>query len=251
MFNKSLIGFCGAGCLLAVGTSSAALAQMTGSIFPGSASPAPYAAATYRSYLTDRIAGQIGDLVTITVDVRMSAQKQASTKTAKDSTVKDAITQVLFPYSKDTPDTEPYMWTDPITKVTQVKTRPIIRDGWTFPFNSQGANPQMAWAGAQEFDGNGKMAQSDTMTTTIQARVIEALPNGTLRLEARRTLENGREKGDMILTGLVRREDISASNSVSSTRVADLQIRQEGSGPLSRATRKGWLTSLYEFLNPF
>ena len=55
----------------------------------------------------------------------------------------------------------------------------------------------------------------------------------------------------MILTGLVRPEDLSTTNTISSSQVADLQIIQKGKGTLTEDQRKGWLTKLYEFLDPF
>ena len=55
----------------------------------------------------------------------------------------------------------------------------------------------------------------------------------------------------MVLTGLVRPDDLSTTNTISSDNVADLQIVQKGKGTLTNDQRKGWLTKLYEFLEPF
>ena len=95
------------------------------------------------------------------------------------------------------------------------------------------------------------MKNSEATSTTIQARVIAVLPNGVLQIAARRLSKAGDEDTAMILTGLVRPEDLSTTNTISSSQVADLQIIQKGKGTLSEDQRKGWLTKLYEFLDPF
>jgi len=51
--------------------------------------------------------------------------------------------------------------------------------------------------------------------------------------------------------GVVRPEDISANNIVSSDRLADAQIRYTGSGHLADASRPGWLSQLMRTISPF
>jgi flagellar L-ring protein precursor FlgH len=75
--------------------------------------------------------------------------------------------------------------------------------------------------------------------------------NGVMRVQATRMSKAGEEDTSMILTGFVRPEDLSSSNSISSSRVAQLSILQKGKGTISENQKKGWLTKLYEFLSPF
>jgi len=81
--------------------------------------------------------------------------------------------------------------------------------------------------------------------------VIAVGPNGVLRVEATRLSKAADEDTSMVLTGLVRPEDLSSSNTISSDNVADLEILQKGKGTLTNNQRKGWLTKLYEFIEPF
>lgn len=190
----------------------------SGSIWPASGS----AGATTTLYC-DRTAASVGDLITIVVNISVSASKNQSTDTSKNASVNDTITALGYPYTDGTPD-------------------------W---YRYRNQPPLVTWNAAESWKGGGKMSNTEGFTTTIQARIVDAMPNGVLRVEARRRYEMGKEKSDLILTGLVRREDLSPANSVSSDRVADMQLTQDGKGPLSRNSRKGWLTTLYEFINPF
>ncbi len=72
-----------------------------------------------------------------------------------------------------------------------------------------------------------------------------------MQIEAVRLSKAGDEDTSMILTGLVRPEDLSTSNVVSSSNVADLRIIQKGKGTITENQKKGWLTKIYEFIEPF
>ena len=177
------------------------------------------------SICSDPIARSVGDLVTIVVDLQNIITKDQNTKTSKDTNVAGQINTLMYP-----PDASNH--------------------GWSW-YTYHGQTPQVAWNSTQSFNGGGTVANQETASTTIQARVIAVEPNGVLEVEATRLSKAGDEDTSMILTGMVRPEDLSTSNSVSSSRVADLQILQKGKGTLTNDQRKGWLTKFYEFLQPF
>lgn len=188
----------------------------SGSLWPGKAR-------VVHSIYADPVAASVGDLVTIIVNINTVSTKEQQTSTAKNASVNDTITALGYPQN----------------------------DGVFDWYRYRDLAPSAAWNAAQSFDGGGSINNRETLTTTIQARVTEVLPNGNMLVEARRQYETGKEKSTLILTGIVRREDLDGSNQVSSANVANLRIVQEGAGPLSRSQRKGWLTTLYEFISPF
>jgi flagellar L-ring protein precursor FlgH len=159
------------------------------------------------------------------VDLSNAVTKDQNTKTAKTTAVDNIINSLVYP-----PDTSNH--------------------GWNF-YTYHGAVPTTSWNSAQSFNGGGTVANTETDSTTIQARVIEVEANGVMRVEATRLSKAGEEDTRMILTGLVRPEDLNTDNSISSSRVADLQIVQKGRGTITEDQRKGWLTKFYEFINPF
>jgi flagellar L-ring protein precursor FlgH len=101
------------------------------------------------------------------------------------------------------------------------------------------------------FTGKGAMENSDKLTGTISVRVMEVLPNGNLLVEGSRSVFVQNEEAKIILTGMVRPEDISRDNAVKSTAVADATIRYVSSGSIARNQRKGLLTSLWDWVNIF
>lgn len=217
MFNRNTIPLLIPGLLWLFAPTSPAWAQ-TGSLWPSSGTPG----ATSTLYC-DRTATSVGDLVTIVVNLSAVATKNQSMSTSKAASVADTITALGYPNTDGQPD-------------------------W---YRYRNQPPTATWNAAESWKGGGQIANTEVFTTTIQARVVDALPNGVLRIEARRRYEADKEKSDMILTGLIRREDLATDNSISSNQVADMQLQQDGKGPLSRNEKKGWLTTFYEFINPF
>lgn len=182
-------------------------------------------AAPAASIYGDPTAHSIGDLITIIVDLQNTVTKDANTKTSKTAAVNDAISSLVYP-----PDT--------------------TNHGWSW-YTYHGQTPTISWNATHSFNGGGTVANDETDSTTIQARVIRVAPNGVMTIEATRLSKAGDEDTSMILTGLVRPEDLASDNSISSSRVGDLNILQKGKGTLTEDQRKGWLTKLYEFLSPF
>jgi len=177
------------------------------------------------SLFSDPLAHSVGDLITIVVDLNNSVEKDQNTTTAKTAAVDAVLTSLLYPNDNS-------------------------NKGYNF-LNYHGAAPTTAWNAASSFDGGGTVKNTEATSTTIQARVVSVLPNGVLQVEARRPSKAADEDSAMILTGEVRPEDLSSSNTISSSQVAELQIVQKGKGTLTSNQRKGWLTKLYEFLSPF
>ena len=62
-------------------------------------------------------------------------------------------------------------------------------------------------------------------------------------------LNNGDEY--IRLTGLVRPEDISATNLINSNRIADAEITYVGAGEIADSSRQGWLSRAMRTISPF
>jgi flagellar L-ring protein precursor FlgH len=196
-----------------------------GSVWGHTGSMATVSTAGQSNLYSDPLAHSVGDLVTIVVDLQNSIEKDQNTTTAKTTAVDAVINALLYP-------------NDGTSK------------GYNF-YNYHGVSPTTQWNSAQSFNGGGTVKNSEVTSTTIQARVVGVLPNGVLQIEARRLSKAGDEDTAMIMTGLVRPEDLSSANSISSSEVAELQIIQKGKGTLTANQRKGWLTKLYETIEPF
>ena len=79
------------------------------------------------------------------------------------------------------------------------------------------------------------------LTATMTTRVSEVLPNGDLVLEGVRELDLNGERQVVVLTGIVRAQDVRRNNQVLSTQVAQLRIQYYGRGLMKDNLKPGWL----------
>ena len=111
--------------------------------------------------------------------------------------------------------------------------------------------PTIAATTGNSHQGQGTSNKADTFTATIAARIVDIMPSGNLVIEGNREIIIDQEKQTITLKGIVRQKDIDATNTVSSSAIADAQITYTGAGALSQATKKGWLGKVIDVIWPF
>lgn len=90
-----------------------------------------------------------------------------------------------------------------------------------------------------DFKGAGNTSRAGSMQAVVSARVVEVLPNGTLRVEGSKQVVINDETEILTVAGLLRPEDIGADNTVRSGRLADAKVAYNGRGADAEAARKG------------
>ena len=93
-------------------------------------------------------------------------------------------------------------------------------------------------SGDQKLNGTGTTSRTATLNATLTARVVKVLPGGLLLIEGDKSLQVNSEQQVITVRGIVRTADISTSNSVSSTQIADLELRLNGKGVVGDAIRR-------------
>ena len=99
--------------------------------------------------------------------------------------------------------------------------------------------------------GKGSTQRSSNVRARITARVVEVLPNGDLRVEAVKLVKINKETEQIAVTGIIRRNDLAADNSVTTLEVGDLRVEFNGKGIASADNAPGWLARIFEKINPF
>jgi flagellar L-ring protein precursor FlgH len=101
------------------------------------------------------------------------------------------------------------------------------------------------------FEGEAESDRQGQVTASIAARVVEVLPNGNLSLFGRRAMKVDNEVQYIVVSGVIRPQDISFSNRVQSTYMADSRIEYFGKGALSDKQKPGWGTRLIDNIWPW
>lgn len=93
--------------------------------------------------------------------------------------------------------------------------------------------------------GAGETSRQTTITTTLAARVTYVLPNGYLVLEGTKEIQLNSEKQIVTVRGVARPADL-ANNTISSSNLAQLEVKVNGKGVVGDAIRRPFI--LYRLL---
>lgn len=159
----------------------------------------------------DLRASQLGDTITVIVSDRASAVSRGTSKSSRQSSAKASISALGGP----TPVAGPL-----------------------------GALANLS--GQQQLDGQGETSRVSELQTTVTARVVHVLPNGSMVVEGSKLIAINSERQRVLLRGVLRWNDISKGNQVSSDRLANLEVTVEGKGLVGDAVRRPGL--LYRLL---
>lgn len=99
-----------------------------------------------------------------------------------------------------------------------------------------------------DFKGAGNTSRAGSMQAVVSARVVEVLPNGSLRVEGSKQVIINDETEILTVAGLLRPEDIGADNTVRSGRLADAKVAYNGRGADAEAARKGPIARFWDWI---
>jgi flagellar L-ring protein precursor FlgH len=106
-------------------------------------------------------------------------------------------------------------------------------------------------SGATNSDGKGTIARSEAIQLTVAAVVTAVLPNGNLVIQGRQEVKTNNELRELTVAGIVRPEDISSTNTINHTQIAEARISYGGKGDVSRIQKAPAAQSLLERFSPF
>ncbi len=177
------------------------------------------------SLFPDRRARKIGDVVTVRIVEDPEAELNANTKTSRSSSI-DAKLKFLG-YMKALAKKNPRLAQNP------------------------GADDLMLSSLGLKFDGKGSSDRDGHIKAYISAVVVKVFPNGNLYINGKREIKVNNETQYITISGIVRPEDISPTNEISSTYVANARITYAGIGPLADKQKPGWLGRIVDYAWPF
>lgn len=99
--------------------------------------------------------------------------------------------------------------------------------------------------------GTGSINRQDKINLTVGAVVTRVLPNGNLVIQGKQEVKTNAEIRELTVEGIVRPEDITSTNTINHTQIAEARIAYAGRGDLTRAQRSPGGSALLETFSPF
>lgn len=160
---------------------------------------------------SDSKAHRVGDIISVVLSENTQAQKNAKTELKKDNSSQ-------------------------LGSVVGLGGAPI-----TF----KGDSLELGFNQSSAFKGDSKADQSNSLSGNISVHVMRVLPNGNLMIRGEKwmSLNNGDEY--VRLTGIIRAQDISSSNTIMSSKVANARIQYAGTGSFADVQEQGWLSKFF------
>lgn len=170
----------------------------------------------------DNKAKHLNDIVTVVVSETSTGTSAASTNTSRDSTTAAGIVNMLGMEKSVGNSNE-----------------------------NLKSNIKIGGTASNSLKGKGDTSRQTNFSTRITARVMKVMDNGNLFIEGRRQLTMNGEEQYIVLSGIIRAEDITADNLIASQYISDARIYYTGDGVINDKMRPGWLTRVMDVVWPF
>jgi flagellar L-ring protein FlgH len=173
-----------------------------------------------RAFFKDQRAHQVGDILTITVNINDNAQFQNETQRSRNNSTDTTVSSF---FGKNT---------FPIGNVTM--------PGSLLDAQTQASS-----------DGKGVINRNEAVVTNVAAVVTQILPNGNMVIEGKQEIRVNFEMRELIVAGVVRPEDIQSDNTIDSTKIAEARIAYGGKGQITDVQQERYGQQLSDILLPF
>ncbi|MFZ0762557.1 MAG: flagellar basal body L-ring protein FlgH [Bradyrhizobium sp.] len=174
-----------------------------------------------RSFFKDQRARQIGDLLTVTVNITDQANFANETQRSRTATEDSGITAFLG------------------SSLFGQRAQSVLPGRFLTADSNSGT------------DGKGTIVRQETLQTNVAAMVTQVLPNGNLVVEGKQEIRVNYEKRELIVAGIVRPEDIQSDNTIDSSKIAQARIAYGGHGEISDIQQPRYGSQVMDVLLPF
>lgn len=176
-----------------------------------------------RAFFKDQRASQVGDILTVTINITDTAKLDNSTTRTRNNK-EGAAANALLGYEQS------------LSRIFPQAINPAN----LIDFNSNTSN-----------NGTGSIARSETITLRVAAIVTDVLPNGNLVIRGNQQVRVNFENRILQLTGVIRPQDIQSNNQLPYDRIAEARIAYGGRGIITDVQQPRYGTQLLDIVYPF
>ncbi|HXQ17504.1 MAG TPA: flagellar basal body L-ring protein FlgH [Caulobacteraceae bacterium] len=175
-----------------------------------------------RTFFNDQRAGRVGDILTVLITVNDSAKTQNTTNASRTTSNALGVPNFLGLESS-------------IGKVLP----------------GADATKLLTTNSADTSAGTGGVNRAEQINLTIAAVVTQVLPNGNMVIQGSQEIKTNDDIRQLTVAGVVRPEDISSSNTIFSSQIAEARINYGGRGDIASVQKTPAGTALLQRFWPF
>jgi flagellar L-ring protein precursor FlgH len=176
-----------------------------------------------RAFFKDQRAGDVGDILTVLIDIQDSATISNSTSRERRAN-EDASLNAILGYE---------------TSLNRILPEAInpgnLVDGDSLSTSS----------------GSGTIERDEEIQVKIAAIITQVLPNGNFVIHGRQEFRVNYEARELQIAGVIRPEDISSANSIVYEKIAEARISYGGRGHITDVQQARYGQQVFDILFPF
>ncbi len=175
------------------------------------------------TFFKDQRASNIGDIITVTIDIKDEATMENDSSYSRNSNESAAMGS-LFGLEKSLDRILPQ----------------AVNNNSLADFGSDSAH-----------SGSGSIERDEEVKLRLAALITQLLPNGNMVIHGKQEVLVNFEKRVLQIDGVIRPEDISVQNTVSYDQIAEARIIYGGEGQLTDVQQTRYGHQLYDIIFPF
>jgi len=175
-----------------------------------------------RAFFNDQRAHQVGDILTVKVNINDTAQFQDQTNLQRSTTEDSSVTNFIG-----------------ANTLGHAASKAIL------------PGSLLTTNGTTQMNGTGTINRQDQLLTHVAAVVTQLLPNGNMVIEGKQEVRLNTEIRELIVAGVVRPEDIESDNTIDLPKIAEARLAYGGRGTLTNIQTTPWGQQAAQVILPF
>lgn len=176
-----------------------------------------------RAFFRDQRASRVGDILTVVISVDEKASLSNETKRERTNSEDANITNLMGLESQLTKFLPEALTPEALAKI--------------------GSNVSN--------EGKGTVDRSEKINLRVAATITQVLPNGNFVIAGRQQMTVNFDMRELVVTGVIRPEDIGSENTISYDKIAEARISYGGRGQLQEMQQPRYGSQLLDIVMPF